>query len=129
MVCLTRQCGVYDDAEVCELVGTFLLNKIRKKYDKNSIGLYCDHRLSVFKNKSNAQLGIIKKSFQKTFKDLGLEMVAESYLRNVSYLDVTMNLNDGSSRPYHKPDDIIQYIKKETNHPRNLIKHLQHLSK
>ena len=32
----------YDEAEVCELVGMFSLDKIVKyvKYDKNSIGLY-----------------------------------------------------------------------------------------
>ena len=31
--------GTYDVAEVCELVGTFLLDKISVKYDKNSMGL------------------------------------------------------------------------------------------
>ena len=66
----------------------------------------------------------IKKSLQRTFKDFGLETVAESYLRIVNYLDVTLNLNNGSFRPCHKPDDIIQYINKESNHPSNLIKHL-----
>ena len=28
--------GAFDGAEVCELVGTFLLNKISQKYNKNS---------------------------------------------------------------------------------------------
>ena len=37
---------------------------------------------------------------------------------------MTLNLNDGSFRPCDKPDDIIQYINKEFNHPPNLIKHL-----
>ena len=37
---------------------------------------------------------------------------------------MTLNLNNGSFRPSHKPDDIIQYINKESNHPTNLIKHL-----
>ena len=50
--------------------------------------------------------------------------MAESNLRIVNYLDVTLNLNDGSFRPCDKPDDIIQYINKEFNHPPNLIKHL-----
>ena len=40
----------YDGAEVCKLVGIFLLDKISVKYDKNSIGLYCDNGLPVFKN-------------------------------------------------------------------------------
>ena len=39
-------------------------------------------------------------------------------------MDVTLNLNDGSFRPCHKPDDIIQYINKEFIHPPNLNKHL-----
>ena len=46
--------GSYDGAEVCELVGTFLVNKISEKYDKDTIGLYREDRLSVFKNKSHS---------------------------------------------------------------------------
>ena len=42
--------GVCDGAEVCELVGTFPLDKISVEYEKNSIGLYHDNRLSMFKN-------------------------------------------------------------------------------
>ena len=116
--------GAHDGAEVCELVGTFLLDKISKKDEKNSIGLCRDDGLSVFKNKSGTQLERIKKNLQKTFKDFGLEMVAKSNLRIVNYLDVTLNLNSGSFKPYHKPDDIIHYINKESNHPPSIIKHL-----
>ena len=50
--------------------------------------------------------------------------MAESNLRIVNYLDVTLNLNDGSFRSCDKPDDISQYINKESNHPSDLIKHL-----
>ena len=67
------------------------------------------------------QLETIKKSLQKTFKDFGLEIAAESNLRIVNYLDVKLNLNDGSFGPCDKPDDIIN---KEFNHPPNLIQHL-----
>ena len=35
---------------------------------------------------------------------------------------MTLNLNNGSFKPYHKPDDIIQYINKESNHPPSIIK-------
>ena len=114
----------YDSAKVCELVGTFLLDKIKEKYDKNSIGLYRDDGLSVFKNKSDNQIEIIKKNLQKIFKDFGLEIVAESNLSIVNYLDVILNLKNSSFKPYHKPDDIIQYIVKESNHPPSIIKHL-----
>ena len=63
----------------------------------------------------------IKESLQKLFKDFGLEIAAESNLRIVNYLDVKLNLNDGSFGPCDKPDDIIN---KEFNHPPNLIQHL-----
>ena len=36
-----------------------------------------------------------------------------------------LNVNNGSFRPYHKPDDNIQYINKESNHHPNIFKHLQ----
>ena len=51
------------------------------KHDKNGIGLYRDNGLSVFKNENDFKLERIKKSLQKTFKDFGLETVAESNLR------------------------------------------------
>ena len=69
------------------------------------------------------QLERIKKSLENAFKDFGLEIVAESNLRIVNYLDVTLNLSDGFFRPCDKPDDI-QFINKEFNHPPNLIQHL-----
>ena len=42
--------GAYDRAEVCEFAGTFSLDKTSVEYDKNSIGLYHDNGLSIFKN-------------------------------------------------------------------------------
>ena len=39
----------YDGRELCELVGTFLLDKISVKYDKNNIVLYRENGFSVFK--------------------------------------------------------------------------------
>ena len=42
------------------------------------------------------QLERKKKSLQKTFKEFGLEIEAESNLRITNYVDVTLKLNDGS---------------------------------
>lgn len=51
-------------------------------------------------------------------------IVAEYSLKIVNCLDITLNLNDGSFQSYHKPDDIIHYIKKESNQPPNVAKQL-----
>ena len=55
--------GAYDGAEVCELVGIFMLNKISEKYNKNDVGLYRDDGLAVFKNMSGSESERIKKNF------------------------------------------------------------------
>ena len=109
--------GTYDGAEVCKLVGTFLLEKISEVCNKSNIGLYRDDGLSIFRKKSGTQLEKMKKKLQRLFKEYDLEITAESNLKIVNYLDVTFNLKDGTFRPYHKPDDQIQYIHTESNHP------------
>ena len=40
--------GCYDGAEICKLVGIFILNKVSNIMDKNSIGLYRDDSLGMF---------------------------------------------------------------------------------
>ena len=36
--------GAYDGAEICELVGTYMLSPISEKYFKKDFGLYCDEK-------------------------------------------------------------------------------------
>ena len=112
--------GAYDGAEVCELVGTYLLSLIGSKY--KNVGLYRDDGLSVFKNMSGPGNEKIKKDIQRIFTDKGLEIIIQCNLKVVDYLDLTFNLNDGSYRPYKKPDDDIRYINVDSDHPPNIIK-------
>ena len=42
--------GAYDGAEICELVGIFMLSLFSKTFSSNNIGLYRDDGLSVFRN-------------------------------------------------------------------------------
>ena len=44
-----------------ELVGTYLLNVLSKKYNKNDFGLYQDDGLAVLKKKSGPQSEQVKK--------------------------------------------------------------------
>ena len=60
--------GAYDGAQVCELIGIYMLYLIRKKYDSKNIGLYRDDGLAVFKNVSEPASEKIKKQLQSLFK-------------------------------------------------------------
>jgi hypothetical protein len=84
--------------------------------------LYRDDGLAVFKNISRPQSEKIKKDFQKTFQNHGLEIVIECNVKIVNYLDVTLNLTNGTFQPYRKPDNITSYIHTQSNHPPNIIK-------
>ena len=116
--------GAYDGAEVCELVGIYLQSLIGEKYNKNNFGLYRDDGLAVFRKVSGPQSERIKKELQKIFKENHFNIEISCNKKIVNYLDATMNLNDGSYRPYHKPNDELMYIHSESNHPPAIIKQL-----
>ena len=96
--------GSYDRAEVCELIGNFMLSLIDNKYNPKNIGLYRDDGLAAFKNTSGPQSEKIQKNFQKMFKNKGLDIIISCNRKIANYLDVTLNLNDGSYLPYKKPN-------------------------
>ena len=57
--------GAYDGAEICELIGIFMLLLIEKKYDSENIGLYRGGGLSVFRNATGPKLKIYRKYSKK----------------------------------------------------------------
>ena len=114
--------GAYDGAEVCQLIGIYMLYLIGKKYDSKNIGLYRDDRLAVFKKVSGPASE--KKILQYLFKQKGLQIIIGCNLKVVNYLGVTFNLNDGSYRPYRKPNDKTHYIHIQSDHPPSITKQL-----
>ena len=62
--------GAYDGAEVCELIGIFLLNLLGRQYDTKNIGLYRDDGLSLFKNCSGPQMEKIKNTYKKYLRTM-----------------------------------------------------------
>lgn len=48
--------GSYDGAEVCELVGLYILSALGNTYGKECIGLYRDDGLAVLKKKTSLDL-------------------------------------------------------------------------
>ena len=67
--------GAHDGAEACEILGTYMLSLISKKYIKKDFGLYRDDGLGVVKNKCGPETEKIKKNTQKIFKENKLDIV------------------------------------------------------
>ena len=63
------------------------------------------------------------KILQKDFKDKGLQIIIKCNLKIVDYLDVILNLNDGTNRPFHEPnEEATFFILVESDHPLQIIK-------
>ena len=59
--------GSYDGAEVCELVGLFMLNLIAPLVGKTNVGLYRDDGSAILENASGPESKRIKKKNHKGF--------------------------------------------------------------
>ena len=111
--------GSYDGAEVCELVGLFILNGLSNEYWKESIGLYRDDRLVIFENISRPKQ-LIRKHITRHFKNHRLKITIQTNLKIVNYLNVTLNLTNGSYYLYRKPNNLPQYINIKSYHTPNI---------
>ena len=116
--------GSYDGAEVCELVGLYILNRLSEKYDKESTRLYRDDGLAVFSNISGPQADRIKKDIKRIFVELGLKIEIKTNLKIVDFLDVTFNLTNGMYYPFKERNNTPTYINTKSNHPPTIIKNL-----
>ena len=92
----------YDGAEVYELLGLFLLINLANKFDKNCVGLYSDDGLALFKNINGYWADKICKEFKQLFMENRLSLEIECNLKTVNYLDITLDLNTGTYKPYRK---------------------------
>ena len=129
--------GSFDGAEVCELVGLYLLYHLSSVIgDKINIGLYRDDGLAMLEATSGPETDRIRKKIEKLFKDYNLHITTELGLIQTEFLDVTFNLKSGKYWPYRKPNDQPLYINAGSNHlpmikkqlPSMLSKRLSELS-
>ena len=116
--------GSYDGAEVCELVGLFLLHQVSQLFGTNNNGLYRDDGLAILNNTPGSATERTKKKLIKLFKDNGLKIVVESRLTQTDFLDVTFNLKSRKFWLYRKPNDQPLYIDMQSNHPPKLKENL-----
>ena len=118
--------GSYDGAEICELVGLYLLHKISSAnlFEKNAFGLYRDDGLAV--TKLNRQDGAkLCRELTNLFKKEGLGITCEHAGKVTDFLDVKLDLEKSAFRPFRKKaDDVPLYIHACSNHPPTVIRQL-----
>ena len=116
--------GSYDGAEICELVGLFLLNELSKHFEKSEIGLYRDDGICCFINQSGPQMEKRKKKICKIFRDNSLTITTECNMIVTDFLDLTLDLKNEKYCPYRKANSDPLYIHANSNHPPTIIKQI-----
>ena len=116
--------GSYDGAEVCELVGAFLLNELAECNDSKSMGLYRDDGLAALKDAPGHDADLARKKTLQVFKQHGLRITINTNLKIVNFLDATFDLNNGKYYPFRKPNDQPLYINRLSNHQPNILKNI-----
>ena len=116
--------GSWDGAEVSELCGIYLLNRLTCSdgpFEKSAVGLYRDDGLGIAKGTDRTR-NQIRKRIGAIFKEEGLNITTEINMIETDFLDVKLNIAIHQHRPFRKPGDLPTYINVLSNHPPAIIK-------
>ena len=107
--------GAFHGAPACEVVGLFILSKLVILPNFQAI-LYRDDGLGITSS-TPRQTEKLRQAITKVFKDNNLNITIEVGLVKVNFLDVTLDLNNGTHKPFRKPGDKPRYVSSWSNHP------------
>ena len=105
--CFDMTMGSYDGAEICELVGIYILICLATIIKRSDCRLYRDNSLVIWHNGNGQQIDHTHKNLIKIFKDVGFSIGIETNSRVVDFLDITFNLNNDIYKPYKKANDTL----------------------
>ena len=115
--------GSRDGAEICELVGLFMLKQLENIMPKEDMGLYRDDGLCLVEGGGPA-VERMKKKITQLFKAQNLKITTEGNTKVVDFLDVVMDLSTGTHKPFIKPNAVIRYVSSMSSHPPSILKNL-----
>ena len=115
----------FDGHKVCQLVGSFIVNKLASLISKSNIGLHHDEGLEIFQNVSKPKIKKKKKEVN-ILKGCSFSITIQCFFQTKSFLDVTFYLDKNvyklSRKENNKPIYVNRYSKKSTNILRQLPK-------
>ena len=95
----------FDVAEICELVGLYLLNQL-KDITNGSVTVYRDDGLAFVHKYSGPQMDRSRKNIINFFKQHGFQTNIEINLKITVFLDIYLDLENNKFYPYRKPNYI-----------------------
>ena len=93
-----------------QLLGLYIQSNLENILPKTNFGLYRDDGLVLLRNHNGQQMDKKRKTIFKIFKNLSFSTDIQTNFKEVDFLDVTLDLQNGTYRPYKKPKDKLLYI-------------------
>ena len=116
--------GAYDGAQISDLVGLLIIDKIKKNLPEISFALYRDDGIAYHPKMRPQGVDRIRKKLHELFGKIGLKITVETMLSKVNFLDITLDLKAQTYEPYSKPNDVPQYVHNESNRPPHVLKNI-----
>ena len=69
-------------------------------------------------------MGRTNKKIVALFKEEGFKITTEANIIVTSFLDVWLNLEDGSSKPFVKTNANTKYVFPQSNHPHSILQNI-----
>ena len=115
--------GAFDSAEVCDIVGLFLLSELQKQKLNAVTGKFRDDGLGATSS-TPRQAENIKKKICEIYRKHGLSITGEANKKVVQFLDVEFDLDRGTYKPFIKPSDVPLYVHQFSNHPQTVLNNI-----
>ena len=111
--------GSLDSAEVCELVGLFLLSQMENLIPRSQLGLERENGLAVV-NLPGPDVERLSKYVKLLFSKHNLKITTTVNTQTTDFLDVLFDLQTGLHRPFKKATSNPIYVHPNSSHPRNV---------
>ena len=66
----------------------------------------------------------IRKRLHRLFGEFGFKLDIQTDLKIADYLDVTLNLYNGTVYPFRKRNQDLRYVDRGPNHPKHVFRHI-----
>ncbi len=113
--------GGFHGAELCELVGLYMMEGLTKIIPPKNIGIYRDDGLAVIEKQKRQVAENTKKKIYQYAKSIGLRITIENPVSETDFLDLDLNLKDHTFSPYKKPNNELRYVSNFSNHPKTIL--------
>ena len=110
--------GFFDGAEICEIIGLFLLEELEEL--GCNVGIYRDDGLCV-SDLTPREVERLKKKMSAIFRKHRLDITIDANKKRVEFLDIYMDLEKDEYGPFMKPNDTPVYVDTGSNHPQKVL--------